>query len=246
MTVMTKKWQKAAQNLQSQTGKNKTKNRAGKMTATDFAVDLDDLFNDLTNRQFQGIVDRCNTQVRKESVRLLKQGSTANRIGRSQYNKRTRGDWKNPKTIKSGYKNAGTNYLEGGWWGETLDKRGAEKPSMAYNGGSATGRAASRGDRGIISKTIPQRGGGRRGIIGPRYGTGQTRTIANTATTTHTSWRKVAPTRVGARVQSRFLLDLSWGQPESKQCQRTQRSSTADLKIGVKASESYTTSHCSP
>ncbi len=170
MTVMTKKWEKAAQNLQSQSGKNKTKNRAGIMTATDFAADLDDLFNDLTNRQFQGIVDRCNTQVRKESVKLLKQGSTADRIGRSQYNKRTRGDWKNPKTVGKDHKNAGTNYLEGGWWGETLDKRGANKPSMAYNGGSATGRASSRGDRGIISKTIPQRNGGRRGIIGPRYG----------------------------------------------------------------------------
>ncbi len=164
MTVMTKKWEKAAQNLQSQSGKNKTKNRAGIMTATDFAADLDDLFNDLTNRQFQGIVDRCNTQVRKESVRLLKQGSTADRVGRSQYNKRTRGDWKNPRISETG-----KEYLKGGWHSEVLRKRGADKPSMAYNGGSATGRASSRGDRGIISKTIPQRNGGRRGIIGPRY-----------------------------------------------------------------------------
>ena len=170
MTVMQKKWDKAKQNLTAQTGRVKSKSRAGRMTATDLGADLDDLFKDLTNRQFQGIVDRCNTQVRKAAVGYLKKGSTANRIGRSQYNKRTRGDWQNPKTVGKDYKNAGTNYLEGGWWGEVLDKRGANKESMAYNGGSATGRSDSRGNRGIISKTIPQRSGGRRGIIGPRYG----------------------------------------------------------------------------
>lgn len=170
MTVMQNKWNKAKQNLTAQTGKNKSQNRAGKLTSTDLVGDLEDLFQDLTNRQFQGIVDKCNTTVRKEAVRYLKKGSTANRIGRSQYNKRTRGDWMYPKTVGADYKNAGTNYLKGGWWGEVLDKRGANKPSMAYNGGSATGRSNSRGERGIISKTIPQRGGGRRGIIGPRYG----------------------------------------------------------------------------
>ncbi len=168
MIVMQKKWEKANRKLTAQTGKNKFMNRAGLLTSTDLVTDLEDLFQDLTNRQFQGIVDKCNTTVRKEAVRYLKKGSTSNRIGRSQYNKKTRGDWQNPKTATKG-KNAGTNYLKGGWWGEVLDKRGANKPSMAHNGGSATGRASSRGDRGIISKTIAQRGGGRRGIIGPRY-----------------------------------------------------------------------------
>ena len=88
MTVMQNKWNKAKQNLTAQTGKNKSQNRAGKLTSTDLVGDLEDLFQDLTNRQFQGIVDKCNTTVRKEAVRYLKKGSTANRIGRSQYNKK--------------------------------------------------------------------------------------------------------------------------------------------------------------
>ena len=82
----------------------------------------------------------------------------------SQYNKRTRGDWQNPITSSSG-----RQYLKGGWMGEVLRKRGANKPTMAYNGGSVDDKGKGRGERGIITKTISQKNGGIRSITGPRY-----------------------------------------------------------------------------
>jgi hypothetical protein len=171
MSVMKKVWDRAKQNLSMQNGRgNKIKNRAGLMTGTDFAYDMDELFNDLSTRKVKQITERMATQVRKQAVANLKKGSTADRIGRSQYGKMTRGDWRNPKTSKSGYK-----YLKGGWRGEVLEKRGADKPSMAYNGGSVKdSKSGGRGERGIITKNIKQRNGGWRTITGPRYGTDDT------------------------------------------------------------------------
>ncbi len=164
MSVMKQVWARAERNLRSQSGKNKTKNRAGIMTSTDFAYDMNQLAEDLTNRQLGQISERMGTTIRKEAVAMLKRGSNAGRVGESKYNKQTRGDWKNPRTSASG-----KEYLKGGWMGDVLSKRGANKPSMAYNGGSVSDSGKGRGNRGIITKNIRQRNGGIRSITGPRY-----------------------------------------------------------------------------
>ena len=170
MSVIKELYAKAERNLKNQTGKKKTKNRAGIIVATDFALDMDRLYKDLTARKITQIVERTSTQVRKEAVRILKRGSTADRVGRSQYGKKTRGDWQNPVTL-----NSGKQYLKGGWHGEVLRKRGATKPTVAYNGGSTSdstkvnSKGVARGSRGIITKSILQRNGGTRSITGPRY-----------------------------------------------------------------------------
>ena len=170
MSVMKELHAKAERNLKSQSGKNKTKNRAGVMVGTDFALDMEKLYKDLTARKIVQIAERISTQIRKTAVRNLKRGSTADRVGRSQYNKKTRGDWQNPRTSISG-----KQYLKGGWHGKVLKNRGANKPTMAYNGGSTSDRTkvnsggVARGSRGIITKMIGQRNGGTRAITGPRY-----------------------------------------------------------------------------
>jgi len=149
---------KAARNMRGQ----KKRSAAGGMTATNFDADVAEMVQDLTGRQLQQATKRMSTILRAETVKLLKRGSSATLVGRSQYNKTTRGDWKSPRETKNG-----VPYLKGGWYGEVLKNRGANKPSMAYNGGDTK---SGGGNRGIITRTQKRKGAGWMSVTGPRYG----------------------------------------------------------------------------
>ena len=155
---------KAGANARNGSGGKKSKNRAGILSATNLDIDMEKLVNDLTGPQLKRSVKKMNTVVRRSAVAKVRRASSHSNIGESMKSKMTRGDWKNPAVVKREGSAIGTNYLRGGWYGETLDKRGANKPSMANNGGED-------GNTGIISKSDRlKRGRGYVGIIGPRYG----------------------------------------------------------------------------
>lgn len=163
------------------------------ISVTTFGVDMDRLTDNLTGSQLLQASKRMSKILRDETVRLLKVGSSASRVGRSQYDLRTRGKWRSPSVTKYG-----VNYLKGGWWGEVLDRRGANKKTMAYNGGDTK---SGGGNRGIITNTQNRRGKGWYSATGPRYGTDdkdESRFGYNYAHMleyggTHKAWNKPAP-----------------------------------------------------
>ncbi len=140
----------------------KTKHRTGTTSVTDLNSDLNKLYWNLDKKATRTTIDRMNTPVRKSTVSLLRQGGGKGSIGRSQYGRMTRGDWRNPRFSPS----SGQPYLRGGWYGDVLRKRGSDRPTMAHNGGRD-------GKRGIISKTRRSRTeSGWYGVTGPVYANG--------------------------------------------------------------------------
>lgn len=124
---------------------------AGTITASDVGKDLLLINAELRRTVFPKAVDAISTQVRKEAVRNVKAGGGTT-IGMS---KRT-------GTRGSPLVNGPNGpYLRGGWSAKVVRKRGANKESMAINGGK-------NGTRGIITRTSRKRGG--YGITGPVYG----------------------------------------------------------------------------
>lgn len=142
----------------------KKRESAGSVSVTTFSKDMQLLIEDMTGSQLLQANKRMSKILRDEIVKVLKLGSSAERIGRSQYDRTTRGDWKRPRTTEGG-----VSYLRGGWYGETLDARGPKKPTMAYNGGNT--KTNNGGKRGIITKTLSRRAKGWYSATGPRYGT---------------------------------------------------------------------------
>ena len=145
----------------------KSSTGSAQIVYTDIGKDMDALASDLTNRQMTSTIEKMSTVLRRRIVVNLQRGGDDSSIGRSQYGpKMTRGDWKNPVAGKNGM------YLKGGWSASVTAKRGADKPTMAVNGGN-TKRGG--GNKGIITKTHRGRGGRKSysvsGITGPRYGT---------------------------------------------------------------------------
>ena len=127
-------------------------NAAGTITETDLGRDLMLINEELRGTVFPKAVDMMSTLVRKQAVQNLKLGGGAGSVGMS------------IKTGTRGVLTQGANgpYMKGGWSRKVLAKRGADKPSMARNGGK-------NGKFGIITKTSKRRGGGW-GITGPVYG----------------------------------------------------------------------------
>jgi hypothetical protein len=124
---------------------------AGTITASDVGKDLLMIHKELRSVVFPKAVDAISTQVRKTAVRNLKSGGGTT-IGMS---KRT-------GTRGSPLVNGPNGpYFKNGWSAKVVAKRGANKPSMAQNGGK-------NGSKGIITKTSRKRGG--YGITGPIYG----------------------------------------------------------------------------
>ena len=162
MSVMKRIDARARKNLQK-----KPTGRVDSVSATALGFDLEELSRDLNNRVLKRAVNKMATVVGRKAVALLKKGGSGLTTGRSQFKpKMTRGDWKSPKTVQTG-NNKGTEYLKGGWYGETLKQRGANKPSMAHFGGNVD---SSGGKRGIVIKSDKKkRGKGAWGIVGPKY-----------------------------------------------------------------------------
>ncbi len=134
------------------------------VSQTTFDKDMKGLIEDLNSRQLQQATKRMSKIMRDETVKMLKRGSSAERVGRSQYDKKTRGkDW-NKKVNLTG---DGVPYLKDGWYGQVLKRRGSDKKTMAYNGGDTK---SGGGNRGIITRTIKRRGQGWASFTGPRYG----------------------------------------------------------------------------
>lgn len=139
----------------------KRKTPAGTMVASNLTADMKAMTDDLNARQTREAIKAMSFILRQQTVANLRKGSSSSTIGESQKSKMTRGDWKNPKISENGVK-----YLAGGWSGEVLEKRGADKKTMAYNGGDTH---SGRGNRGIISRTTAGRSGWM-SVTGPRYG----------------------------------------------------------------------------
>lgn len=159
MSVMKRIDARARNNLK----KKNTSNRVDRVSATDLGFDLEELSRDLNNRILQRAANKMATIVGRKAVSNLKKGGSGLTTGRSQFKPRmSRGDWKSPRQTKDG-----VPYLKGGWYGDTLKNRGADKPSMAHFGGNVSG---SGGKRGIVIKTDKKkRGKGAWGIVGPKY-----------------------------------------------------------------------------
>ena len=152
---------KAKQNAVNGATGMKTVHRTGKTSVTDLNTDLNRLYWNLSKKATRTTIDRMNTPVRKATVALLKTGGSRGSIGRSQYGRMTRGDWRRPRVTRNG-----VPYLRGGWYGDVLRKRGSDRATMAYNGGRD-------GKRGIISKTRRSRTeSGWYGVTGPVYANG--------------------------------------------------------------------------
>ena len=162
MSVMKSLYSKSQRQLAG--GGAKKKAGSGKMSVSTFSDDMQELLKDLTGRQMKEATKAMSFILRQQVVQNLRKGSSQTTIGESKKGKMTRGDW------KSGIQRAenGYEYLKGGWAGSVLKNRGANKKSMAFNGGDTH---SGRGNRGIISRTVPTRGGGWVSITGPRYGT---------------------------------------------------------------------------
>lgn len=125
---------------------------AGTVHMTDIGKDLMLIHAELRKKVFPKCVDAISTQVRKRAVQKLKLGGGGDSVGMSQRTG-TRGS-----PLINGINGP---YLKGGWSAKVVRKRGADKGSMARNGGK-------NGKFGIISKTSTRRGGW--GITGPVYG----------------------------------------------------------------------------
>lgn len=125
---------------------------AGTITESNIGKDLMLIHKELRATVLPKAVDAISTIVRKRAVEKLKLGGGPSSIGMS------------VKTGTRGVLTQGRNgpYMKGGWSRKVLAKRGADKPSMARNGGK-------NGKYGIITKTSKRRGGGY-GITGPVYG----------------------------------------------------------------------------
>jgi len=168
MGVMKDLQQEAAAGIRGK-GKTHHKNRAGVLTGSDFEFGLKRLVEELTGQTLKRVISKMNSAVRSSAVKAVRRASSASTIGESMKSKMTRGDWKNPLVTGIDSKSPGTEYLKGGWYGQTLKDRGANKPSMANNGGEV-GRGKG-GTTGMISRTDPKtKGRGYIGITGPRYG----------------------------------------------------------------------------
>jgi hypothetical protein len=159
MSVMKKISARATNNLSG-----RSKSPTASISQTTFGEDMMSLVEDLNSRQLQQASKRLSKIMRDETVKMLKRGSSAERVGRSQYNKKTRGkDWnKGARVTKDG-----VGYLEDGWYGEVLRRRGTDKKTMAYNGGDTK---SGGGNRGIITRTQKRTGKGWVSVTGPRYG----------------------------------------------------------------------------
>lgn len=157
---------KAAANIRSGKAETPRKGAAGIIRTSD----IDDAFGkisaELTGQQLRRVISKMNTVIRSQTVKNLRRASSATTVGESMKSKRTRGDWKNPRTVVRPGAAIGTEYLPGGWYGKVLKDRGANKPSMAKNGGEV-GRAGG-GDTGVISRVNKVKGGFT-GITGPRH-----------------------------------------------------------------------------
>ena len=161
MSVMKRVSERARKNLQK-----KTANRTDSVSATDLGFDLEELGRDLSNRVLQRAVNKMATIVGRKAVANLKKGGSGLTTGRSQFKPRmSRGDWKNPRVVRRG-PNKGVEYLKDGWYGETLRKRGANKPTMAHFGGNVNGAGGKRGI--VIKSDKKKRGKGAWGIVGPK------------------------------------------------------------------------------
>jgi hypothetical protein len=162
MSYMKKLHHKAGRTSRGGGGKKKTP--AGRMSIDTFPQDMKEVLNDLNGKRLMQATKAMSFIARQQTVNNLRKGSSATVIGESQKSKMTRGDWKaGIKRSKSGGK-----YLKGGWAGEVLEKRGADKKTMAFNGGDTKN---GRGSRGIISRTVKRKRIGWVSITGPRYGT---------------------------------------------------------------------------
>ena len=159
MSVMKAISRKATANLSG-----KGKKATASVSQTTFGSDMKMLLEDLNSRQLQQASKRMSKIMRDETVKMLKRGSSAERVGRSQYDKKTRGkDWNKKVNLTSD----GVPYLKDGWYGEVLRRRGTDKKTMAYNGGDTK---SGGGNRGIITRTVKRRGKGWVSVTGPRYG----------------------------------------------------------------------------
>ena len=125
---------------------------AGQINMTDLGKDLTLINKELRQTVFVKVVDAIGTQVRKRAVQKLKLGGGPSSVGESQRTG-TRGS-----PLVNG---SNGPYLKGGWSAKVVAKRGADKKSMARNGGK-------NGKFGIISRSSKRRGG--YGITGPVYG----------------------------------------------------------------------------
>ena len=144
----------------TQTLAGKGKKPVAGIAQTTLSSDMKALLEDLNSRQIQQASKRMSKIMRDETVKMLKRGSSAERVGRSQYDKKTRGkNWDKPNPQRTS--------LDGGWAGYVLKRRGANKKTMAYNGGDTK---SGGGNRGIITRTVKRRGQGWVSITGPRYG----------------------------------------------------------------------------
>mgnify|MGYP007032445011 CR=1 FL=1 len=159
MSVMNNISDRAARALRGKG--NAKKLPAGRMTVSNLGADMEALYNDLNARQVKEATKAMAFILRQQTVNNLRKGSSPSRIGESKKGKMTRGDWRNPMKTKDGYE-----YLKGGWRGQVLKDRGANKGSMAYNGGDTH---SGGGKKGIISRTKAGRAGWS-SITGPRYG----------------------------------------------------------------------------
>ena len=105
---------KAKQNAVNGATGMKTVHRTGKTSVTDLNTDLNRLYWNLSKKATRTTIDRMNTPVRKATVALLKTGGSRGSIGRSQYGRMTRGDWRRPRVTRNG-----VPYLRGGWYGDS-------------------------------------------------------------------------------------------------------------------------------
>ena len=162
MSYMKKLHEKAGR--VSSGGGRKRKTPAGTMSIDTFPEDMKEMIENLNGKHLMQATKAMSFIARQQVVQNLRKGSSATVIGESQKSKMTRGDWKaGIQRAKNGYE-----YLKGGWAGEVLQKRGANKKTMAYNGGDTKN---GRGNRGIISRTVKRKKIGWVSITGPRYGT---------------------------------------------------------------------------
>ena len=130
---------------------NRSMKSAGTVTATDLGKDLMLIHEELRSTVFPKCIDAISTLVGTRAVAKLKVGGGPSSIGMS------------VRTGTRGVLTQGVNgpYMKGGWSAKVLRKRGADKESMARNGGKG-------GKYGIISRTSKKYGG--YGITGPVYG----------------------------------------------------------------------------
>ena len=157
MGVMKEISEAAKRNARNGSGPIKVVGAAGTMSATDLDKDTKKLLKDLTGVQFKKIVTDINKVVRQKTVMKVLSGGNGG-IGPSQKGpRRSRGLWESPRTSRTG-----VQYLPGGWHGKNLSRRGADKQTMAHDGGVG-------GDSGIISRAKPIGGGKYIGITGPRH-----------------------------------------------------------------------------